>query len=68
MGNQPHVHSVEETKSNIAKIEHNSSGPGSGPSGKKAGPPTGIEGGSSKNYNTGTTNGVPPKEKGADTV
>lgn len=58
MGNQPHVHTVEETKANIKRIEHNAGG--------SIGPPTGIEGGSGKNFNTGTTEGVPPKEKGAD--
>lgn len=58
MGNQPHIHSVEEAKANIKKIEHNTEG--------SYGPPTAIEGGSSKNYNTGTTEGVPSKEKGGD--
>lgn len=58
MGNQPHVHTVEEVKANIKKIEHNTEG--------GYGPPTGIEGGSGKNFNTGTTEGVPHKEKGGD--
>lgn len=58
MGNQPHVHTVEEAKTNIKRIEHNSDG--------TYGPPTSIEGGSGKNYNTGTTESVPPKNKGDD--
>jgi len=58
LGNQPHVHTVEEAKGNIKKIEHNSMG--------SYGAPTSIEGGSGANYNTGTTEGVPPRTKGAD--
>jgi len=60
MGNQPHVHTVEETKANIKRIEHNTEG--------SYGPPTGAEGGSGGNFNTGTTEGVPPKKKGDDWV
>lgn len=64
MSNAPHVHSVEEAKSNINRIEHNSGGQGPGPSGKKGGPPTGIEGGSGANENSGGS--VVPRSKGAD--
>jgi hypothetical protein len=60
MGNQPHIHTVEEAKANIKRIEHNSEGGN--------GPPSGIEGGSGGNYNTGTTEGVPPKTKGGDWI
>lgn len=45
----PHDHTVAEVKGNIASIEHNSAGAGPGPSGKRAGPPTEIGGGSNKN-------------------
>lgn len=58
MGNQPHVHTVEEAKGNIKRIEKNSMG--------SYGPPTAIDGGSGGNQNTGTTEGVPPRTKGAD--
>jgi hypothetical protein len=54
----PFTKTVEETKANIKKIEHNSMG--------TYGPPTAIEGGSGANTNTGTTEGVPPKKKGDD--
>lgn len=66
MSNAPHVHSVEEVHSNIAKIEHNSTGQGPGPSGKHGGPPTGIETGSVGVRNTGGD--VLPKSKGADWI
>ena len=60
MGMQPHVHTVEETKSATKRIEHNTMG--------SYGPPTSIEGGSGGNYVTGTTEGVPPSTKGADWI
>jgi len=44
----PHVHTTSEAEANIRDIEHNSAGQGPGPSGKMAGPPTGIETGSQK--------------------
>lgn len=66
MSMAPHVHSVEESKANIAKIEHNAAGQGPGPSGKHGGPPTGIEGGSGGNENSGGS--VVPRSKGADWI
>jgi hypothetical protein len=68
MSNAPHVHSVEETKANISKVEHNASGQGPGPSGKKGGPPTGIEGGSGSVLNTGGDSNQSPKHKGAEDI
>lgn len=64
MGNQPHIHTTEEARSNISKIEHNTNGPGPGPGGKKGGAPVDSGGGSGSNINTG--NGVNPTRKGAD--
>lgn len=49
----PHVHTVAEAEANIRSIEHNSAGQGPGPSGKKAGPPTGAATGSEKNETAG---------------
>lgn len=66
MGNQPHVHSVEEAKANIARIEHNETGAGPGPSSKKGGAPTGIEGGSGSNETA--SDSVVPKHKGGDWI
>ena len=66
MGMQPHVHSVDEVKSNISKVEHNSAGQGPGPSGKKGGPPTGIEAGSGSNETA--SDSVVPKHKGGDWI
>lgn len=54
----PFTKTVEETKANIKRIEHN----GRGGTDK----PTGIAGGSGGNYNTGKTEGIPPKTKGED--
>jgi len=54
----PFTKTVEETKANIKKIEKNTQG--------SYGPPTAIDGGSGGNYNTGTTESVPPKKKGDD--
>ena len=54
----PHVHTVEEAKKAINKIEHNSDG--------GYGKPTGIEGGSGGNFTSGSSEGVPPHTKGAD--
>jgi len=54
----PHVHTVEEAKKNINRVEHNTDGGN--------GAPTGISGGSGSNYNTGKTEGVPPRKKGED--
>jgi len=54
----PHTHTVEESKANIKRVEHNEM--------SSYGKPTSIEGGSGANTNTGTTEGVPPKTKGAD--
>jgi hypothetical protein len=68
MPNAPHVHSVDETKSNIRRIEHNASGPGPGPSGKKAGPPMPPSGGSGANLNSGGDANTAPKSKGSDYV
>lgn len=67
MSNAPHVHSCDEVKQNIARIEHNASGPSS-PSGKKAGPPTGIEGGSAANRNSGNVPDVTSSSKGDDWI
>jgi hypothetical protein len=61
----PHFHKLEEARAAIKSIEHNSSGPG-GPSGKMAGPPTGIEGGSGSNQTVGKQNDIPPSTKGTD--
>jgi hypothetical protein len=66
MGNQPHVHHVDEVKANISRIEHNSSGQGPGPSGKRGGAPTGIEGGSGGNEMA--SDEVVPKTKGGDWI
>lgn len=66
MSNAPHVHTVEEAKANIGKIEHNSSGEGPGPGGKRGGAPTGIEGGSGTVEKSG--GGVVPTSKGADWI
>lgn len=66
MGNQPHVHSVDEAKSNIRSIEHNSSGTGPGPSGKRGGAPTGIDGGSGSLEKA--SDSVVPKHKGGDWI
>jgi hypothetical protein len=66
MGMQPHVHSCEETKANIAKIEHNAAGQGPGPSEKRGGPPTGIEAVSGEILNTGGK--VISRHKGADWI
>jgi hypothetical protein len=68
MSNAPHVHSVEEAKANISKVEHNATGQGPGPSGKHGGPPTGIEGGSGSVLNTGGRSDESPKSKGAEDV
>lgn len=65
MPNLPMTPTCEEVKSNIAKIEHNSAGQGSGPSGKRGGPPTGIEAGSGSNIKGG---GCQPTTKGADWI
>jgi hypothetical protein len=54
----PSVKTVEEAKANIKRVEHNSKG--------TTGPPSGIAGGSGGNYNSGKTEGVPPKTKGED--
>ena len=54
----PFVKTVEEAKANIKRVEHNSQG--------TSGPPSGIAGGSGSNYNSGKTEGVPPKTKGED--
>jgi hypothetical protein len=56
----PHTKTVEETKGNIKKIEHNAMG--------SYGAPSGAEGGSGGNFNTGTTEGVPPHTKGGDWI
>lgn len=66
MGNQPHVHSVDEAKANISRIEKNSAGQGPGPSGKHGGAPTGIEGGSGGNELA--SDSVVPKHKGGDWI
>ncbi len=49
----PHFHTKAEAEGAISSIEHNSGGQGPGPSGKKAGPPTGAETGSQKNETAG---------------
>jgi hypothetical protein len=66
MGNQPHVHSVDEAKANISRIEHNAAGQGPGPSGKRGGPPTGVEGGSGANETA--ADHKMPKHKGGDWI
>ena len=58
MGMQPHVHTVEEVKAHIKRIEHNEEG--------SYGKPTAIEGGSGGNFTTGTSEGVPSRTKGGD--
>ncbi len=63
----PHFHTTDEAKGGIRDIEHNSAGAGPGPSGKMAGPPTEIGGGSAKNITTPTP-GVTSSEKGADWI
>lgn len=63
----PHCHTTEEAKANIGNIEHNSTGAGPGPSGKRAGPPQEISGGAAKNNFTDTP-GVTSSEKGAEWV
>lgn len=65
MSNAPHVHTIKEVQADLARIEHNASGPGS-PSIKKSGPPTGIEGGSVGNENWGNQPGVTNHSKGDD--
>ena len=64
MSMQPHLHKVDEVKKAIASIEHNESGTGPGPSGKKAGPPSDSGGGSGSN--DVASDSVVPKRKGAD--
>ena len=68
MPNLPMTQTCEETKAAISRIEHNSAGQGAGPSGKKAGPPTAIEGGSGSNFKSGTSAGVPTHVKGGDWI
>lgn len=68
MPNVPMTPTCAETKAAISRIEHNSAGQGAGPSGKKAGPPTGIEGGSGGNCKSGESAGVPPYYKGQDWI
>lgn len=63
----PHVHTIEEAKANIKRIEHNATGH-SGPAGKKAGPPSGASGGSAKNRTSGNDSKVISNDKGADWV
>jgi hypothetical protein len=66
MSMAPHVHHVDEVKSNISRIEHNGTGQGPGPSGKHGGAPTGIEGGSGGNEVAGGD--VVPRTKGSDWI
>lgn len=54
----PHVHTCEEAKSAIKRIEHNQEG--------SYGKPTSIEGGSGGNFTSGSSESVPPHTKGAD--
>lgn len=68
MPNLPMTQTCEETKAAIARIEHNSAGQGPGPSGKKAGPPSEIAGGSGANTKSGSSAGVPPTTKGQDWI
>lgn len=59
-GNSPHVHTVDEAKANIKKIEHNSDG--------AFGPPTGSGGGSVGVRNSGDVDRVTSNKKGDDWV
>lgn len=59
-GNSPHVHSVDEVKANIKKVEHNSDG--------AFGPPSGSGGGSGSVQNVGNQPQVTSTKKGDDWV